>query len=329
MAIALSDNIQVNNSKHVDNRYGPYSSVSNANSSIPVLARVEGLTVGIDSGNGIQEYWYKGGVSDSNLVVKDSSFLNTLNPPKFVFTIKEPSAFPDPGVPSYVSNKTDNIIFDLRPLKNIFGNDQDVTIKLHRYRPATVSRRVGESPVLSEKGFKHPNQTYENRDYSGTSSWGTNNLRSFSWDITTQFDQKVIDIKPGRWFNIRITDDISPYPEDVTYISIIKHLLWHNDSSTFSDQTYVGSNGYTNAPTTLNVLDPFPTFLNKFLHVRGHQSSPNVSYHNMKAYFKFSYEVVKNGKIYTSPMSETFSAAVHFDVEGDREIKPYVKFTME
>lgn len=57
----------------VEALYGPYSSLSEAHTNItdtignniPV-----GLTVGIKTGNQIVEYWYNGGTSQSNLVLK-------------------------------------------------------------------------------------------------------------------------------------------------------------------------------------------------------------------------------------------------------------------
>ena len=70
MAIILSDNINYNAPKHGDARYGPWSSVANANLNVLALQRVVGLTVGIQSGNTLDEYWYYTGVTDSDLVLK-------------------------------------------------------------------------------------------------------------------------------------------------------------------------------------------------------------------------------------------------------------------
>jgi hypothetical protein len=73
MAINLSDNININSPKILDSRYGPWSSVSAANTGILSLQRSVGLTVGISGATGLLEYWYANGISDSNLVLKTTS----------------------------------------------------------------------------------------------------------------------------------------------------------------------------------------------------------------------------------------------------------------
>ena len=54
----------------MDNRYGPYNSVSAALSALTSSKRCIGLTIGVKSNNSITEYWFKDGISDSNLVEK-------------------------------------------------------------------------------------------------------------------------------------------------------------------------------------------------------------------------------------------------------------------
>lgn len=70
MAINLSDNINYNAPKHADARYGPWTGVTHANDNVIALQRAIGLTVGIQSGNTLLEYWYYSGVTDSDLVLK-------------------------------------------------------------------------------------------------------------------------------------------------------------------------------------------------------------------------------------------------------------------
>lgn len=55
---------------NVDAKYGPYSSTTEALMALAPDARAIGLTVGIKTSIGITEYWFKNGISDSNLVVK-------------------------------------------------------------------------------------------------------------------------------------------------------------------------------------------------------------------------------------------------------------------
>ena len=70
MAIKLTDNLRVNQQKPVDDKYFnglvPYTSTSQVNTLIPKAVRHIGLTVNINR----EEYWYKDGIEDSNLVLK-------------------------------------------------------------------------------------------------------------------------------------------------------------------------------------------------------------------------------------------------------------------
>ena len=73
MAINLSDNINYRAPKHADARYGPWSSVAEANANVtfaPLNQRALGLTVGILSGTSVSEYWYYSGITDADLVLK-------------------------------------------------------------------------------------------------------------------------------------------------------------------------------------------------------------------------------------------------------------------
>ena len=84
MAVTISDivNFTGNDSEfnpypQMDERYGPYDSVSAALTALTPSKRCVGLTIGVKSGNSITEYWFKDGVSDSNLVEKaDSTYQN-------------------------------------------------------------------------------------------------------------------------------------------------------------------------------------------------------------------------------------------------------------
>lgn len=73
MAIVINDTLQNNAPKSLDNKYllngvTPYTSVAQANATILSSYRSAGQTVLIGS----QEYWYLGGVADSNLILKST-----------------------------------------------------------------------------------------------------------------------------------------------------------------------------------------------------------------------------------------------------------------
>ena len=70
MAIKLSDSIRVGQQKPLEDKYFnelvPYTSTSQVNTLLPKAVRHIGLTVNINK----EEYWYKDGIEDSNLVLK-------------------------------------------------------------------------------------------------------------------------------------------------------------------------------------------------------------------------------------------------------------------
>jgi hypothetical protein len=71
MAIPINDNIYSYTPKHLDARYGPYDTVSQALEMVPDHYRVRGLTVGIIIEGNIIEYWFMDGVGDANLIKKE------------------------------------------------------------------------------------------------------------------------------------------------------------------------------------------------------------------------------------------------------------------
>jgi hypothetical protein len=81
MAITIQDTFHVNAPKSADSRYlkngnTPYSSVADANATILSFYRHVGLTVLI----GTQEYWYKTGTANGNLILKDTGGATPINP---------------------------------------------------------------------------------------------------------------------------------------------------------------------------------------------------------------------------------------------------------
>ena len=74
MSIKLSDSIRVGQQKPLEDKYFnelvPYTSTSQVNTLIPKAVRHIGLTVNINR----EEYWYKDGIEDSNLVPKITNY---------------------------------------------------------------------------------------------------------------------------------------------------------------------------------------------------------------------------------------------------------------
>ena len=78
MAIVLNDNLKINVGNPIDSKYlnssnQPYTGVTAVNTAIIQSQRYVGLTVNVNE----IEYWYKTGVTDTALVVKDSGIAST------------------------------------------------------------------------------------------------------------------------------------------------------------------------------------------------------------------------------------------------------------
>jgi hypothetical protein len=71
--IQLSAGIVVGVNKPVDGKYGPYPDVATAKADIGVTLRYLGLTVGIETGGVVEEYWWESGTADGDLVAKGGS----------------------------------------------------------------------------------------------------------------------------------------------------------------------------------------------------------------------------------------------------------------
>ena len=70
----LSNEIQiVNPSANVDSHYGTYTSLSDAYIGVPEILREKGKTVGILESGSVVEYWWKSGITDIDLVKKETS----------------------------------------------------------------------------------------------------------------------------------------------------------------------------------------------------------------------------------------------------------------
>lgn len=68
--IQLTDNLEINKPAPVDDRLGAFESTAEALAYINEDRRYIGLTIIVDNGTGAHEYWFKDGVTDSDLIVK-------------------------------------------------------------------------------------------------------------------------------------------------------------------------------------------------------------------------------------------------------------------
>lgn len=71
MPITLNDGLGIEAPRPADDRYGTYTSVADANLNISEARRFIGLTVGIVEDSVLSEFWYKNGITDSDLIAKE------------------------------------------------------------------------------------------------------------------------------------------------------------------------------------------------------------------------------------------------------------------
>lgn len=71
MSFDLTQKIKiVNPHSNIDELYGVYNSVAEALTGVPLVLRQKGRTVGVLVGGSVVEYWFKDGVTDTDLVLK-------------------------------------------------------------------------------------------------------------------------------------------------------------------------------------------------------------------------------------------------------------------
>jgi hypothetical protein len=68
--IELSAGIVVGAAKPIDAKYGPYASTAAALADITSALRYKGLTIGIESGSAVVEYWFRDGIANADFVEK-------------------------------------------------------------------------------------------------------------------------------------------------------------------------------------------------------------------------------------------------------------------
>jgi hypothetical protein len=70
MAILINDNLKVAAPKPIDERFGPFSSLTDVLTSIPSTQRYIGLTCVVRGLTATNEYWFKNSIEDAGLILK-------------------------------------------------------------------------------------------------------------------------------------------------------------------------------------------------------------------------------------------------------------------
>ena len=108
---------------NVDAKYGPYDSIDNALQNIPRELRKIGLTVGITLNNTVTEYWFNGGIEDSNLNLKLPS---TSNPYVLPNSLRNLSLISGYGLVRKIGSE--NWVIDTQTLANSHTHNNKSTL---------------------------------------------------------------------------------------------------------------------------------------------------------------------------------------------------------
>lgn len=198
MAIPLSDNIQNNSNKPDSNKYGPYASVADAKSAVVQAYRHLGLTVGITSGLGIKEYWWKNGILDADLVDKMNLGDLQNNRASLIHTDSTRTYYP-----SHTAALTDSVSGDILVLpspiaipdlvgtqaaqinlkEGVSVNTQGFQIGLDNTTGDTITIKGGVSNILGNGSLLRVN--------TSNNAWG---IGASSATPTTQLNSKIQDL---------------------------------------------------------------------------------------------------------------------------------------
>ncbi len=93
MSLKTNDNTFLKNAKTLDDREMPngvpYTSLSQAKTTVIQAYRSRGLRAYVDDGSGLKAYWYKDGTEDTDLVlVTDSVDLSNYAKGAYMFVLK-------------------------------------------------------------------------------------------------------------------------------------------------------------------------------------------------------------------------------------------------
>lgn len=122
MAIDISQQISLNAQVAIEPRHGPFSSVATAISKIPYTRRHLGLTVFINTEDGIVEYWFKRGITNDHFIPKTNDSSISYKVIEISSSIVDLSVYPDVNI-FYIIVSSDITISSIIP-----PNKQEFTL---------------------------------------------------------------------------------------------------------------------------------------------------------------------------------------------------------
>jgi len=139
MAINLNDNLSIFAPKPADNRYGPYSGLEQALLSVPLPFRHLGLTLGVETENGVRNYWFQDGIEDGDLVERAGDLWLKGNPG--IYTLE------DVGINKEIPEATFDIGSD-----SLGGGSWINSVLLDEQNPSAGYRETAVASAVDQEG---------------------------------------------------------------------------------------------------------------------------------------------------------------------------------
>lgn len=201
MAISLNDNILTNAPKPSDSRYGNFTSVANALSAVGSGIRYQGLTIGIVTGGVVEDYWFRDGIADGDLVIKTpdlSGYEVLTNKSTSTSLGTSNTLYPSQNA---VKGYVDNAVSNLSNKEDVSNKSTDVTLggaspsstlytaeyAVKTYVDAQIAAAQSGIPTFEIDMFANY-KIYESDEDGTTTYVGTIKATNGNWLITKYVD---------------------------------------------------------------------------------------------------------------------------------------------
>jgi len=193
MSVGYQDNFLLGAPKPLDDRYGPWpllDGITGPKLNIPLSFRFKGLTVAVVDGTGVKEYWWKDGITDTDLVVKSSTGGGTVTQGNGIIVTTTTSA---------TTIEVDTNIVQLKSLlSNSFTADGANTSKYPSVKAVKDYVDANITGLLNDRGSYNPTVTsaYPTSANGGSGTAGAV-MKGDIWFINTPGSMGGLSVPKG------------------------------------------------------------------------------------------------------------------------------------
>lgn len=248
MSIKLSDSIRVGQQKPLEDKYFnelvPYTSITQVNTLLPKSVRHIGLTVNING----EEYWYKDGIEDSNLVLKvpniDTFLGGKLNKPT---TTSNTASYPFVVGEDGNGNSARLPAGDLG--KNFFNSDlSNTTARNHTMNAGVTVNTLGNPHTLS--GLPNKNADITNFRKVRVQNTGGLDAVVDSKNLLRDGMTSMTDAEKDAW-RLAQRKTGETYSTGMPIIRNLSRLIINSNISYVQYISLIGENLYVNPSTSI------------------------------------------------------------------------------